>query len=418
MKRTAVFVFLSGIAACCSMLRAAEYRGRVVDIQGQGIGYATVYPEDDPIAGAATNDNGCFRFETELPLNSNVIISFIGYEKQVLPLQVFTDSTTVVVLKEQPIALEETVVAAKASKQKNKRKEMAALLHQVYVKMQEDFSDEPCKYHFVSDARLDSEGEAWGMEQMIASAVVLPEAKKNNNDSVQFAGEYCKRFFDPTIRHRVDTIFANKTLEKYDKRMRATANDLDSGVMVHKALFSMGNIRYDFEHFVNDVRNWSVSNENEGETVLTHIEKKNYFGIVKYAIARHYILDSETLSVRRFSEHSDFYVNVPFGKKLDADMLRILNVFNMSDEQIARFRLRKMNMHIDFNTIYQRRGGHIYILEKNMQCNANILGSRKMEIPIEAWATQRVTSLQTEGVEPMRKGQMTERVERHIVEIY
>ena len=399
-------------------LNATEYSGRVVDINGQGIGYATVYPEDDPVAGAATNDNGCFHFETELPLTSNVIISFIGYEKQVLPLQVFTDSAATVVLKEQPIALEETVVAAKASRQKNKRKEMAALLHQVYVRMQEDFDDAPCKYHLVSDARLDSEGEAWGMEQMIASAIVLPEARKDNNDSVQFAGECCKRFFDPTIRQRVDTIFATNTLEKYDKRMRSVANNLDSGVMTHRMLFSMGNIRYDFEHFVDDVRNWRVSNENEGETVLTHVEKKNYFGIVKYAIARHYILDSETLSVRRFSEHSDFYVNVPFGKKLDADMLRILNVFNMNDEQIERFRLRKMNMHIDFNTIYQRKNGHIYILEKNMQCNANIIGSKQMEIPIEAWATQRVTSLQTENVQPFSKDRITSRVPRKIVEIY
>ena len=152
-----------------------------------------------------------------------------------LPLRVFTPSdSAVVVLREQPIALEETVVAAKANKQKNKRKQMAALLHQVYVRMQEDFSDEPSKYHVVSDARMDSDGEAWGMEQMIASVVVLPEARKNNKDSVQFAGEYCKRFFDPAIRRRVDTVFATQTLEKYDLRMREAANSVDSGVVGHR----------------------------------------------------------------------------------------------------------------------------------------------------------------------------------------
>ena len=295
---------------------------------------------------------------------------------------------------------------------------MAALLHQVYVRMQEDFSDEPSKYHVVSDARMDSDGEAWGMEQMIASVVVLPEARKNNKDSVQFAGEYCKRFFDPAIRRRVDTVFATQTLEKYDLRMREAANSVDSGVVGHRMLFDMGNIKYDFEHFVDDIRNWTVSNENEGETVLTHVEKKNYFGIVRYAITRHYILDSQTLSVRRFSEHSDLYLNVPFGKKLDADMLRILNIFNMGDEQIERFRLRKMNAHIDFNTLYQWKNGHIYILEKNMDCDANIVGSRQMEIPIKALATQRVTSVQTEGVQPLRKDQITRRVKREMVEIY
>ena len=404
---------------CTGVAYAADYQGRVVDIDGRGIGYATVYPEEDPVAGAATNDQGFFHFSTDLSDTSTVVVSFIGYEKQVLPLRVFTPcDSAVVVLREQPIALEETVVAAKANKQRNKRKQMAALLHQVYVRMQEDFSDEPSKYHVVSDARLDSEGEAWGMEQMIASVVVLPEARKNNKDSVQFAGEYCKRFFDPTIRKRVDTVFATRTLEKYDPRMRIAANSVDSGVVVHRMLFDMGNIKYDFEHFVDDIRNWTVSNENEGETVLTHVEKKNYFGIVRYAITRHYILDSKTLSVRRFSEHSDLYLNVPFGKKLDADMLKILNIFNMGDEQIERFRLRKMNAHIDFNTIYQWRGGHIYILEKNMDCDATIIGSRQMEIPIKALATQRVTALQTEGVQPLQKDQITRRVKREIVEIY
>lgn len=110
---------------------AAIYTGRVVDEKGQGIGYATVYPEADPVAGAATNNDGTFTINTDLPESSTLIISFIGYEKQTLPLQVFalnaTDTATIT-LHEQPIALEETVVAAKVSKQRNKRKQMAALL--------------------------------------------------------------------------------------------------------------------------------------------------------------------------------------------------------------------------------------------------------------------------------------------------
>ena len=85
---------------------------------------------------------------------------------------------------------------------------------------------------------------------------------------------------------------------------------------------------------------------------------------------------------------------------------------------LRHFRLRKMNAHIDFNTIYQWKNGHIYILEKNMDCDATIIGSRQMEIPIKALATQRVTALQTEGVQPLQKDQITRRVKREIVEIY
>lgn len=403
---------------CIGVANATHYVGRIVDERGQGIGYATVYPEQDPVVGAATNDNGYFVIDTNLPAESPLIISFIGYEKQTLPLGTFAVDTATIVLREQPIALEETVVAAKASKQRNKRKQMAALLHAVYVQMERDFSDDPVRYHLVSDVRMDSEGEAWGMEQMIASAVVLPEATKENHDSVQFAGEYCKRFFKPSIRALADTIFAGDGLERIDKDMRKAATAVDSGVLVHKSLFALGNIRYDFDKWVGDVRNWSVSNESEGETVLTHVEKHNYFGIVKYSITRNYILDSETLTVRRFSEYGEGQVNIPFGMKLDKDQLQILNLFNMDDQQIEKFRLRKMNAKVHLNTIYQQRNGHLYILEKNLHSDAVIIGTKKMEIPVQVSATQRVTSVQTDNVQPMSRRQMTHRVPRQIVEIY
>lgn len=418
MKR--LFCEILFIAAVLSA-HAAVYTGRVVDEKGQGIGYATVYPEADPVAGAATNNDGTFTINTDLPESSTLIISFIGYEKQTLPLQVFALSTTdtaTVILHEQPIALEETVVAAKASKQRNKRKQMAALLHAVYVRMEQDFSDDPARYHIVSDVRMDSEGEAWGMEQMIASVVILPEAAKDNRDSLQFAGEYCKRFFQPAIRALADTILAGDGLERIDKDMRKAANAVDSGVVVHRSLFALGNIRYDFEKWVGDVRNWTVSNESEGETVLTHIEKHNYLGIVKYSVTRHYIIDSETLSVRRFSEYGEGQVNIPFGMRLNKDQLQILNLFNMDDRQIEKFRLRKMNAKVQMNTIYQQRNGHIYILEKNLHSDAKIIGTKQMEIPVQVSATQRVTSLQTEQVQPMKRNEMTHRVKRQIVEIY
>ena len=64
---------------CISAVSATHYVGRIVDERGQGIGYATVYPEQDPVVGAATNDDGYFTIDTDLPAESPLIISFIGY---------------------------------------------------------------------------------------------------------------------------------------------------------------------------------------------------------------------------------------------------------------------------------------------------------------------------------------------------
>jgi len=98
--------------------------------------------------------------------------------------------------------------------------------------------------------------------------------------------------------------------------------------------------------------------------------------------------------------------------------LEMLNLVNMSEKQIEKFRLRRMRGNIDYNTIYQRRNGKVYLQEKNLVSDTYIVGSKDMEIPLNVMVTQRVTDLQTEGVQALKKQEMTRRVKRHYVEIY
>ena len=416
-------IFLILLLGTAVLVQATTYSGRVMDEKGLPIAYATVYPEIAPEWGTATNNDGYFAFEANLMPDMRIIVSFIGYEKATFKAGNLQEQQTIV-LKEQPIALEETVVAAKASKQKNKKKQMASLLHAVYVKLCDEFPTENAQYQVVSDVRMQSAGDTWGMEQMIANVVVLPEYKKDGNDSVQWQGRFCKRFFPAEKRAQADSLLAGDKLERMEKGskekyMRRAVNAVDSGVVVHLALFAMGNMRYDFEQTMNDTRHWEVTNESEGETVLTHTQSvSKYLGCFKMTLKRHYILDSRTYAVRRFSEHADVQITIPFGVKLNADQLQMLNLINMSDQQIEKFRLQKMRGSVDYNTIYQRQNGKLYIQEKNLTSNSYILGSKKAEIPIQIRATQRVTGLQTTGVKPLNKSQITRRVKREIVEIY
>ena len=421
-------ILFSILLLFCGVLNAFSitYEGRVVDTHGRAIPYATVYPEVQPELGTATNNDGHFSFNAILTDESSVIISFIGYEKKSVKARLLTnsDSISTIILEEQPIALEETVIAAKASKQRNKRKQMAALLHSVYKQIEADFPDEVSQYKVVSDVRMQSAGETWGMEQMIANIVVLPEEGKEGRDSIQFQGIACKRFFDAQKRAQADSILAGNSIERLEKKskekfMRKAAYAVDSGVVVHRTLFGMGNMRYDFEQAMGDLRHWSVSNESEGETVLTHTQKINkYLGCFKMTISRHYIVDSYSYAVRRFSEHAEVRITIPFGVKLNPDQLLFLNLLNMEEEQIEKFRLRKMRCNVDFNTIYQRVDGFVYPLEKNMVANMFIIGSKDMEIPIFVKATQRVTDLHTKDVKALKKNEINTRVAREIVEIY
>jgi len=194
---------------------------------------------------------------------------------------------------------------------------------------------------------------------------------------------------------------------------------VDSGVVVHRALFAMGNMRYDFEQAMTDLKHWSMSNESETELVLTHTQTvSKYLGCFKMTFQRHYIVDSHTYAVRRFSEHAEVKVTIPFGIKLNAEQLQMLNLVNMGEQQIEKFRLKKLRGNIDLNTIYQRQNGNVYTLEKNMLVDAFIIGAKKAEIPLKIKATQRVTDLQTQDIKPLTASQITRRVKREIVEIY
>ena len=60
----------------------------------------------------------------------------------------------------------------------------------------------------------------------------------------------------------------------------------------------------------------------------------------------------------------------------------------------------------------------VYTLEKNMIINGFILGSKDAELPLRIKATQRVTDVQTQGIQALSPKQMTHRVPREIVEIF
>ena len=407
------------------------YYGRVTDIYERGIGFATVYPVENPIEGTATNDKGFFRLSTDLPDTSTVIVSFIGYEKQTLKLsQLGTTDAPRIILHEQPVKLNEVVVTAKG-KRKNMRKEMTSLLARVLYRMQNDFNNAPYASQIVSDVSMLAEGEPWGMEQMSATTVTMPmqgaprykmTKKKREGlptDSIQFVGQYCKRFFDTTIRARTDTLLASKQIDKMHPNFRPAANAIDSGTIVHQSLWSIGNILYDFQDEINDLDHWTVA-ERGDEKILTYTVSQNIIGIFIYTMLRHYIVDASTLTVLRFSETMKVELNIPFGYRVKDEELKLLNMLNMTREQINKYRIRHVQGEVSLNTYYKRQERHLYVSEKNMVADVTIVGKmqgKKDTIPLHIRASQHVTHVQTQNVQPFPAHQLNQRVPRIIVEL-
>ncbi len=292
---------------------------------------------------------------------------------------------------------------------------MATLLYKVYNQMQTEFPDTPSQYRIVSDVSMVADNSPWGMEQLIATAVHIPYQGSDRHDSIQFAPEHCKRYLDSTIRHRADVVLSHDDL---NPKLRVVANEADSGIMIHWTLWRSRDARYHFEDSMNDLRHWQVSNESDNETVLTYTEKHNYMGIFKITIHSHYIIDSDSYSLLRFSEDATAQLYIPFGYKLKGGELELLNLLNVDEQAIERFRLRRVRVSVQMNTIFQMQDGVRLMKERSLQAHAMLLGTRKAEIPLDITATQRATVARNKGVKTLTQQQMSQRIEREIVPIY
>ncbi|MCQ2335009.1 MAG: carboxypeptidase-like regulatory domain-containing protein [Paludibacteraceae bacterium] len=443
-----MLLLLSCLMISCLIMDASPvYRGRVTDEQGGAIPYATVYLKDNPMEGTATNADGVFELESEASPFSVVIISFIGFEKQektlgdfVLDKSLSASSQAIhpeqqdahlvgskplvtVRLKEQPIALDEMIVAARQSRKPSKKKTISQQLYKVYNRMQYDMPEVVMAYTIVSDVRAVSKEKPLTMEQMVARMVHIPGAGREGRDSVQMQGMQCKRYFLPVLRDRADELLAEEGL---DKNARKMMTEMDSGVVVHKGLWAGGNVRYNFEQEMNDWKHWTIHPQNDKEMVLTYESSRNYLGIFKFRLQRHYIVDSKIFRILRTNEDFFVEINIPFGYKLKPEELKILNLLNISEVGVEKFRVKNGTTHYTLSTLYQTvehrtASGKVEtvvcVKEKNLKGVMQMNGTQHNTIPMECAATQRVTKVEV-GAQPLTRSQITRRVPREIVPIY
>ncbi|MBQ7192051.1 MAG: carboxypeptidase-like regulatory domain-containing protein [Paludibacteraceae bacterium] len=396
-------------------LNAAIYKGRVVDEAGQPVPFATVYVQDKPEDGTATNQDGWFTLETQTSTDAPVVISFVGYQKQFMPLKELADSTHIktVVLKEQPIALEETVVEAKRTR-KSKRKMLAQILRATYNKLVQEQPLNPVSYGVVSDVQLDAQSATWGMEQMIATVIEQANIGSEGADSVQFIGLSCKRYCPAQVREQLDSLFRHEK----DTNMMRMASALDSGTVVHRALWKM---RLQKDHLLDtsdELRRWQMSSEDNTRCVLTYTRKHNYIGILKTLWKENLIVDAYDFGLQSYTIEAHVSLFLPFSIRLKGTQLEWLNLFNIGNETLEKFRLKRGEMSLRISTLYRPQDGVRVPYEKNLMANGYVEDRKKKRIPIEVRATQQVTALQTQDVQLLPKYSKRAVVPRTIVPIY
>lgn len=410
-------LLLLAVLSACANVQAAKICGRVVDKNGSPLVYATVYPVTNPVEGTATNDQGLFCLETESDTALLVAVTYVGYKQKLLttpvPSSPVEGELLTVVLEEQPIALEEMVIEAKRTRM-SKRKMLARILRETYLKLKEDLPRENVRYTLVSDVKMDASEAPWGMEQMGVEIIEAPGKAAEGKDSLQFWGQWCKRYCSPEVRVKIDSVLKHDS----DRDRQRMANGLDKGTLTHRALWSL---RMDPDHLLDtsdELRRWKMSAEDDARCVLTYTRKYNYLGILKATLTENLIVDAYDYRLQSYTVDLTVKLNLPFAMKIEGVYLEWLNLLSNGGESAEKFRLKKANMHARVSNVYKERNGVLVPVEKNLEAEGEIVGKKGIVLPVKVWATQHVGEVKTGGV-VLREGYNKHaEVPRTLVPIY
>ena len=374
--------------------------GRVFD-GNEPMSYVSIYLKENPEIGTISDMDGVFTLP-DMPKNTTVVLSFVGYKTMELKLKKIPTDTIDITMVEQPIMLTETLIPSK-TKKLSKRKQMKQILADVKKQMLKDFPTETRKYKIVSDYDLYEKGRIIAREEIIGTVAEIPNAGRKDTDSIQMVIDMCKRFRDRNVQYKLDSISGKL---KDDKNQRLV-NLTDSSKFIHRVLWG-SDIKWLFLELDGKVSKWTME-EQDSTFLLTYRDKKNYFGIVKYELVLNYILDIYSYRVKSLSQSLKVNANIPFGYKLDSDQLAIINVVNLAGEEHKKYRAKYIDADIKRNIIYRKEYDQVIPSEKNVITKIE-MAERKHNKPIYVHQTGsiKVVSAQTSSVKTFTEAEINQ----------
>lgn len=380
--RKLFYILMMLLMTCLPLMAQRQIVGHVVDEEDQPVSYASVYFKTKPENGTVTDNNGYFRIVFND--NDSLIVSFIGYATKSYASRRLTEDVLQIRLKQQPIMLEETVVAGKTTR--NKRKAMKDLLRFTRLRMDVDFPDDNQKYRVHSSFRVKSNGELLGFDEIIGHIVELHGKGQDGYDSIQIKADVARRYINQTTADKIPDVMDNH-IGKQDK---SNIEKIDAGSLMHKYLWG-GSYKQMFDKLAEKPKHWSVSKENNDITVLTYKETRNILGIFKLTMTVNYIIDAFNYSISRISEEAIVYFNIPFGYKLNKDELSVVNLLSISGQDIEHFRLKRGTVNFRRNVIFTKTTDNtLRVKEKNLTFNMKAEEKEGQTIQMSSSASARV----------------------------
>ena len=386
------------VMSSCWTMANTPFVGRVVDDKKEPITFASVYPEKNPQAGTVTDQDGVFVLDS-VALNETVVVSFIGYRTVEIRLKKIPADTLQITLQEQPILLAEAEVS-KNKKYVSKRRQKKNLLADVYSQLMHDFPDRNHFYKVVSDYAIYNEDQIAAFEELAGNIIEIPGAGKKGRDSIQLQPEWVKRYRHPNTHQRLSGIEDQLRKNKNAQRIQL----VDSSAFVHRVQWG-GEIKGMFKELKGEVSNWE-SYEKDDMLLLTFNESRNFLGIIKVNVTINLVLDPYSYRIRKQSQSVVIQANIPFGYKLNADQLAILNTVNLTSDDIERFRLKKVFADVKRNIIYSEVDNEVFVEEKNIVTKIRMLDNKERELKFHQTGHMKVLSASSSGVVPYTKSQL------------
>ncbi len=384
---------------------AKYFVGKVMGSDSLPVIYASVYVKKHPMTGTVSGMEGDFSLNIPDSVKGDVVISCVGYKTKELRYGSFRDSVpSVVVLDEESIELEGTVVEQKA-KRKNRKRTMEEILGNIVNRMEVDYPNVPAKYKVKSDVRLNEGDSVITYEELLGYVVQLP-AEEKKMDSVQFKGLYCKRYIDENAEERARSAVGRIESDG----AYSFANEVDSGVITHQYLWG-GNLKHIILELAKKPKKWQLGKENDSLSVMTYTDGYNFLGIVKAEIRYHLIIDNYTYRINRVSEEVSAKLNIPFGYKLNDEQLRWLNAISMG-RQFYKFRLKKANINVRRNVYYDTRHDVNHPEKKIMAADIEITNNKKLTLHYNTKANADVLEVQDKNVMPFSRSELNKNVKR------
>ena len=358
--------------------------GYVVDTVGNPISYVSVYLKSHPASGVASDGNGKFSLiiDRNKFLVDDVIFSFIGMKTLEIPVsKLLSAEYWKIVMKEQPILLDNVIVSRKISKKETKKLKISALKN-FEKQLLKDFPNRNTSYPVVSIYFGGQDNRQLAKHEIIG---FVDEYFKDDLDSINVRVSKVKENFSLEVDSAYslfDQIAYEKS--KKSKKMKYNSRTIDERALkMHKFLWGgyTGNI-LDLIN-TDKLNRWSYVLVGD-DGVLSYTDKTNYLGIVKMELNIDFYVNPSNFQIRKIAQSMVGEAHIPFGYKLSKEELQLINTLQIGVDTLDKYKVRHLYGDVKRNVIFQNVDGKMFIKEKNLKVKGTIIDNKKRKLNYNA----------------------------------